>query len=140
MIVQHSLCDQCGTCIAVCPEDALMLKEHALVIDHKKCTGAHALCQYLPRCRPGRKRNEKVMEISLSSAEARQGLFAAPEAAEKGRSVLLLERKREMGVPVRCGEAVGEKDFRSYEKTSHPAGSARRSASSSCCRTAGKSN
>ncbi len=42
------------------------------------------------------------------------GIFAALEAAKKGKSVLLLERKREMGVPVRCGEAVGEKDLRSY--------------------------
>ncbi len=38
MIVQNTLCDQCGTCIAVCPEDALMLNEHALIIDHDKCT------------------------------------------------------------------------------------------------------
>lgn len=42
------------------------------------------------------------------------GIFAALKAAEKGKSVLLLERKREMGVPVRCGEAVGEKDLSSY--------------------------
>ncbi|MDZ7797120.1 MAG: hypothetical protein U5N56_08780 [Candidatus Marinimicrobia bacterium] len=32
------------------------------------------------------------------------GIFAALKAAEEGRSVLLLERKREMGVPVRCGK------------------------------------
>ncbi|MEA2077147.1 MAG: NAD(P)/FAD-dependent oxidoreductase [Candidatus Marinimicrobia bacterium] len=42
------------------------------------------------------------------------GLFAAWEAAKAGKSVLLCERKREMGVPVRCGEAVGEVDFTKY--------------------------
>ncbi|MBW6458754.1 MAG: 4Fe-4S binding protein [FCB group bacterium] len=38
MIIQTNLCDQCGTCISVCPVDALMLTEHTLVIDHEKCT------------------------------------------------------------------------------------------------------
>ena len=35
------------------------------------------------------------------------GCIAAKECAEKGLSVLLLERHREIGIPVRCGEAVG---------------------------------
>ncbi|MBU4486091.1 MAG: NAD(P)/FAD-dependent oxidoreductase [Candidatus Delongbacteria bacterium] len=35
------------------------------------------------------------------------GCVAAKECAEKGLSVLLLERHREIGIPVRCGEAVG---------------------------------
>jgi digeranylgeranylglycerophospholipid reductase len=42
------------------------------------------------------------------------GLFAAWEAAKAGKSVLLCERKREMGLPVRCGEAIGEEDFTRY--------------------------
>lgn len=42
------------------------------------------------------------------------GLFAALEAAKAGKSVLLCERKREMGIPVRCGEAVGKEDFTDY--------------------------
>ena len=35
------------------------------------------------------------------------GSIAAKEAAEKGLEVLMLERDREIGLPVRCGEAVG---------------------------------
>ena len=35
------------------------------------------------------------------------GSVAAKEVAEKGLKVLLLERDREIGLPVRCGEAVG---------------------------------
>jgi len=42
------------------------------------------------------------------------GLFAAWQIARSGKSVLLCERKREMGVPVRCGEAVGHEDFTGY--------------------------
>jgi len=35
------------------------------------------------------------------------GAWAAKHAAEQGASVLLLEKDREIGVPVRCAEAVG---------------------------------
>ncbi|MBW6458755.1 MAG: NAD(P)/FAD-dependent oxidoreductase [FCB group bacterium] len=42
------------------------------------------------------------------------GIFAALEAAKAGKSVVLFERKREMGIPVRCGEAVGEVDLANY--------------------------
>ncbi len=42
------------------------------------------------------------------------GLFAALEAAKAGKKVLLIERKRELGVPVRCGEAIGHDDFVRY--------------------------
>ncbi len=40
------------------------------------------------------------------------GSTAARYAAKNGCSVLLLEKDREIGVPVRCGEAVGEKGLR----------------------------
>lgn len=37
------------------------------------------------------------------------GTIAAKTASEKGLSVLLLEKDREIGIPVRCGEMVGHK-------------------------------
>lgn len=40
------------------------------------------------------------------------GAWAAKHAAEKGASVLLLEKDREIGVPVRCAEAVGGKGLK----------------------------
>lgn len=40
------------------------------------------------------------------------GAWAAKHAAENGASVLLLEKDREVGVPVRCAEAVGEGGFK----------------------------
>ena len=36
------------------------------------------------------------------------GCMAALHAAEKGISVCLLEKTRDIGYPVRCGEALGE--------------------------------
>lgn len=38
MINSLNHCDQCGTCIAVCPEDALMLNEFKVAVDHEKCS------------------------------------------------------------------------------------------------------
>ena len=38
MIISLNHCDQCGTCIAVCPADALMLGEFKVIVDHEKCT------------------------------------------------------------------------------------------------------
>jgi len=40
------------------------------------------------------------------------GSTTAKVAAEQGLSVLMLEKDREIGIPVRCGEAVGEKGIR----------------------------
>jgi Fe-S-cluster-containing hydrogenase component 2 len=32
-------CDYCGTCISVCPANALMLLSETLSVDSKRCTG-----------------------------------------------------------------------------------------------------
>jgi len=40
------------------------------------------------------------------------GSTTARLAAQHGARVLMLEKDREVGIPVRCGEAVGEKGFR----------------------------
>jgi len=36
--INNERCDYCGTCVAVCPEDAIELLEAAIRIDHQKCT------------------------------------------------------------------------------------------------------
>jgi len=48
------------------------------------------------------------------------GCIAAKECAEKGLSVLLLERHREIGIPVRCGEAVGIAGLLEFFDPDHP--------------------
>ena len=42
------------------------------------------------------------------------GTTAARFAAGEGTSVVLLEKDREIGVPVRCAEAISEKDLIKY--------------------------
>jgi ferredoxin len=37
LIVDDSVCDECGTCISVCPTNALLLTEN-LEIDGERCT------------------------------------------------------------------------------------------------------
>ncbi|MDZ7262971.1 MAG: 4Fe-4S binding protein [candidate division KSB1 bacterium] len=36
--IKNDLCDFCGTCVAVCPVDAIELLEARLVIDYQTCT------------------------------------------------------------------------------------------------------
>ena len=36
--VKEDLCDFCGTCVSVCPQDAIELLEARLIIDEESCT------------------------------------------------------------------------------------------------------
>ncbi len=38
MKINHDLCDICGTCVAVCPTDAIIVSEFKVTIDNEKCT------------------------------------------------------------------------------------------------------
>ena len=35
--IEVSACDECGACVSVCPEDALVLAD-SLLVDQEKCT------------------------------------------------------------------------------------------------------
>lgn len=37
LICNHKECDQCGTCVGVCPHAALLLSDH-LEVDKERCT------------------------------------------------------------------------------------------------------
>ena len=39
MKINKDLCDICGTCVAVCPVDAIVVGEFEVQIDNEKCTG-----------------------------------------------------------------------------------------------------
>ncbi len=42
------------------------------------------------------------------------GSMAAISASKAGQNVILLERKKEAGIPVRCGEGVGRQGLLSH--------------------------
>ncbi len=37
MKINHKICDICGTCVAVCPADAIVVSEFIVKIDNSKC-------------------------------------------------------------------------------------------------------
>lgn len=112
--VDYALCTYCGGCVSVCPVDALTLAETRLVvedvcIDCAKCVTA---------CPVGALRLDDVERAGHSDPVRRHydlvvvgagpgGSTAARIGAEAGLSVLLLEKRQEIGSPVRCAEGVG---------------------------------
>ncbi|MCB5230724.1 MAG: 4Fe-4S binding protein [Candidatus Cloacimonas sp.] len=43
MRINFESCDLCGTCVSVCPVDAIEISEYRAIIDREKCTNC-GLC------------------------------------------------------------------------------------------------
>ncbi|MBN1949123.1 MAG: 4Fe-4S binding protein [Candidatus Cloacimonetes bacterium] len=48
MIIDHDLCDICGTCVAVCAADAIRVSEFLVTIDDALCTKCGACLRVCP--------------------------------------------------------------------------------------------
>ncbi len=46
IIIKENMCDFCGACVAVCPPDAIELREAEIRIDEDTCTDCK-LCVYV---------------------------------------------------------------------------------------------
>jgi heterodisulfide reductase subunit A len=46
--IDQTKCDRCGTCIGVCPANALLLLSDRLVIDPMLCTGCGTCAKICP--------------------------------------------------------------------------------------------
>lgn len=46
--VDQELCDHCGTCVAVCPMDCMLLSENTLHIVAEQCNGCSACVRVCP--------------------------------------------------------------------------------------------
>jgi digeranylgeranylglycerophospholipid reductase len=118
MKIDRELCDVCGTCAAVCPKAAITIREFDVHIDKNcnNCKKCSAVCP--PQAiSTGQMDFFSSTAVSVETSElpyydvivigaGPSGSTAARYAAEGGLSVLLLERDREPGVPVRCAEGV----------------------------------
>jgi digeranylgeranylglycerophospholipid reductase len=105
-------CGYCGACVGVCPVGAIELAETHLLIN-EACFDC-GLC--VAACPVGALQAEDHAETD--AALLRQcydvvvvgagpgGSVAAREAARLGLSVLLLEKRQEIGSPVRCAEGI----------------------------------
>jgi digeranylgeranylglycerophospholipid reductase len=106
-------CTYCGGCVSVCPVGALTLAETRLVvsedcIDCGDCelacpVGALRLDPAESTARAPLRRSYDVVVVGAGPG----GSTAARVAADAGLSVLLLEKRQEIGSPVRCAEGVG---------------------------------
>ena len=47
--VDEDTCDFCGTCVAVCPVDAIEVLESEVIIDESTCTGCSYCIFVCPR-------------------------------------------------------------------------------------------
>jgi ferredoxin len=36
--INTNICDLCGTCVGICPENIITMTMHNLIIDHDQCT------------------------------------------------------------------------------------------------------
>ncbi|MEW5720683.1 MAG: geranylgeranyl reductase family protein, partial [Chloroflexota bacterium] len=114
IIVDPIRCCYCGGCVSVCPADALTLAETRLLVN-ENCTDCENCVFACP---------VSALHLEGKSADARGetikqrydivivgagpgGATAAHVAAQAGLSVLLLEKRQEIGSPVRCAEGVG---------------------------------
>jgi digeranylgeranylglycerophospholipid reductase len=107
-------CCYCGGCVSVCPVDAICLAETRLTVS-EACIEC-GLC--IPACpvgalsepgtggpdRAGGRIGGRYDLIVVGGGPG--GSTAAWRAAELGLSVLLLEKRQEIGSPVRCAEGV----------------------------------
>jgi len=108
-------CSYCGGCVSLCPVGAIALQETHLVVD-EACIDC-GLC--IPACPVGAFAAETAAALTiLATPPAARcdvlvvgagpaGSMAARTAAEAGLSVLLVEKRQEIGSPVRCAEGVG---------------------------------
>jgi len=60
--VNRQVCDLCGACVAVCPQDCIMLSEHQVTIEHPECTECLICVRLCPMA---------ALEVADKTAEVR---------------------------------------------------------------------
>lgn len=115
VILDPVRCAYCGGCVSVCPVEALTLAETRLTIsdgciDCGDCVSACPVgalrLEGAPSSAPPAQARRSYDIVVVGAGPA--GSVAAETAARAGLRVLLLEKRQEIGSPVRCAEGVGQ--------------------------------
>ena len=106
-------CCYCGACVSICPVDALVLEDTNLyALD--SCTSCAKCVRACPvgalslegvRGELDERAPEQVDVLVIGGGPG--GAVAARCAAQAGLSVLLVDKRQEIGSPVQCAEGVG---------------------------------
>jgi digeranylgeranylglycerophospholipid reductase len=110
--IDHYRCAYCGGCVSVCPMDALTLAETRLVVGESciDCGDCVSACPMgalaLEATRAQTAQGQRQYDVVVVGAGP-GGATAAHVAAKTGLAVLLIEKRQEIGSPVRCAEGVG---------------------------------
>jgi len=118
--IDHQRCGYCGSCISVCPVEALSLSDAYLTVAERctSCGRCVAACPVtalsLPEAQAGPatplRHHYDVVVVGAGPA----GSTAARYAAQAGLSVLLVDRRQEIGAPVQCAEGVAYEQLRPF--------------------------
>lgn len=120
VVVDRGKCGYCGSCVSLCPVGAINLAETRIQIN-ELCTEC-GLC--LEACPMGAIRSQAALADVQTLPRARYdvvvigagpaGSTVARTVAEEGLSVLILEKRQEIGSPVRCAEGVGHEPLAKF--------------------------
>ena len=110
--VDQSRCAYCGCCVSTCPVGALDLRETLLVVSDacNDCGLCLSSCPMGALAAPSERSavsspcRDQYDMVVVGAGPA--GSETAREAASRGLSVLLLEKRQEIGSPVRCAEGI----------------------------------
>ncbi len=114
--IDRGRCAYCGGCVSVCPVEALTLAETRIIVD-ASCTDCGD-CELA--CPMGALQSEGVLQAGKAPRRNYDlvvvgagpgGAVAARVAAQQGLTVLLLEKRQEIGSPVRCAEGVWREEL-----------------------------
>jgi digeranylgeranylglycerophospholipid reductase len=119
--VDQQRCAYCGGCVSVCPVEALNLAETRLLvsdecIDCGDCLSACPVGALLPEGslrRADQTPSRQDYDLVVIGAGP-GGSMAALTAAQAGLSVLLLEKRQEIGSPVRCAEGIAHEQLAAF--------------------------
>ncbi|MGC8837347.1 MAG: geranylgeranyl reductase family protein [Anaerolineae bacterium] len=120
--LNESVCCYCGGCVSTCPVDALFLDETRLRIA-EGCTecglcvqacpvGALSLAPRGQTLAPGLPARSSYDVVVVGAGPG--GAVAAREAASLGLATLLVEKRQEIGSPVRCAEGLAREPLERF--------------------------